>query len=134
RWDARTGQEISVHPALGNGAVAPSASGLVAVGRMDDGGTAVVDTGAGGELGELATCPAFVLAGSLQYSVAQDLTLLGYACEGDGTVVTHAWRPSSGETLFTLEGHQGQATAFSPDGERWVRQDGSGTVRGIPGE
>ncbi|SOC53571.1 BTAD domain-containing putative transcriptional regulator [Ornithinimicrobium cerasi] len=129
RWDARTGRELSVHPGVGNGAVSASGSGMVAVGRTSDAGVAIVDTMPRGEVALVRTCPSFAFADSLQASMEGDVAMWGYVCEGGDETFTQAWRPSTGETLFTMAGHQGQVTAVSPDGTRWVRQDGEGVAR-----
>ncbi|MGD8202320.1 BTAD domain-containing putative transcriptional regulator [Ornithinimicrobium sp. W1679] len=131
QWEARTGREVEVYPGAGNKSATASGNGLLAVVR-DDGGVQVVDTTLRGELAEMPTCPAFVFSDSLNASVEKDLVTLGLACDDAKNSTTLAYRPSTGEQIFSLSGHQGQVTSISPDGTRWFRQDGTGVAR--PGE
>ncbi|MFC5041030.1 WD40 repeat domain-containing protein [Ornithinimicrobium kibberense] len=128
QWEARTGREVEVYPGAGNKSATASANGLIAVVR-EDGGVQVLDTTLRGELAAMPTCPAFVFSDSLHASAENDLMTLGLACDDAKDATTLAYRPSTGEEVFSLPGHQGQVTSISPDGTRWFRQDGTGVAR-----
>jgi DNA-binding SARP family transcriptional activator/WD40 repeat protein len=125
QWDVRTGREMWVVQAAGGGSVAASGEGVLAVAR-DGGAVDVVDTGLRGETGEVETCPGFFLANTLKTSTAADVMTFTLICEGVGTNTTFGHDVTTGDRIFALPGHMAQDIALSPDGTRWVRQDGTG--------
>ncbi|MCE0487258.1 nSTAND1 domain-containing NTPase [Ornithinimicrobium sediminis] len=125
QWDVRTGREVQVVQGAGGGAVATSRAGVFAVAR-EGGGVHVVDTTLRGELGEVETCPGFLLADTLKASTAAGLLTFTLICEGADTMTTFGHAVATGERTFEVAGHMAQDVALSPDGSRWVRQDGTG--------
>ena len=125
QWDVRTGREMWVVQAAGGGSVAASGTGVLAVAR-DGGAVDVVDTGLRGETGEVETCPGFFLANTLKASTAAGVMTFTLICEGVGTNTTFGHDVTTGDQIFALPGHMAQDIALSPDGTRWVRQDGTG--------
>src|SRR5690606_40222268 len=62
-WDARTGQEFLVVPAAGSGTVAVARDGRVLVADAESSSAAMLDPRPRGEIGEILTCPGFVVGG-----------------------------------------------------------------------
>jgi WD40 repeat protein/DNA-binding SARP family transcriptional activator len=130
-WDALTGDEIRRYPGIAEGRVSATPDGIVLViGAAGSNATpaTLIDTRVRGEVGVVETCPGFVPADSLK--VAGTTAVFDIDCEGDRSGTTHAVDLTTQRVLYTLAGHQAQALAVSPDGTRFVRQDGEGTLHG----
>ena len=130
-WDAETGREIRVYPGIAEGPVSATRDGLVlTIGQSgsNEAPAALIDTGAHGELGAVETCPGSVAADSLRLTGA--LAVFTTTCVGDPTSTTYVIDWEAGRVLVALPGGRGGALAISPDGSRFVRQEGEGTRYG----
>ncbi|HEX5039513.1 MAG TPA: AAA family ATPase [Candidatus Limnocylindria bacterium] len=122
QWEVRTGEEIRSF-----GPVTPDrvtlSSDLALVTR--EGGTAALfDLGARGEVGAVSTCHGFVLAKSLTVVEGQAVMAMN-GCTDDPLVVDSVLVDMADKVVVTtVPEHQGQGIALSPDGTRFVRQDG----------
>jgi WD40 repeat protein/DNA-binding SARP family transcriptional activator len=126
-WDATTAEELWAYPGVGEGRVAATENGLVLVGAAGQ-PPALIDRRAGGELGAVETCPGFTQADSLR--VTGGLAVFQTVCDGDVSATTYVVDVDAARVLYELPGHQAQALGVSPDGTRFVRQEGEGTVHG----
>jgi WD40 repeat protein len=130
-WDAETGREIRVYPGIAEGPVRATRDGLVlTIGQSGSNETpaTLIDIGAHGELGAVETCPGSVAADSLRVTGA--LAVFTTTCVGDPTSTTYVIDWEAGRVLVALPGGRGGALAISPDGSRFVRQEGEGTRYG----
>jgi DNA-binding SARP family transcriptional activator/WD40 repeat protein/tRNA A-37 threonylcarbamoyl transferase component Bud32 len=130
-WDAGTGEQIRVYPGIAEGLVATTPDGLVlTIGHSGSNASpaTLIDTGAHGELGAIDTCPGSVIADSLR--VAGTLAVFHTTCDGDPGATTHVVHVREARLLHTLPGPQAPAVALSPDGTRFVRQEGEGATYG----
>lgn len=127
-WDATTGRELSTYPGIGNGRPSYTDDGLILIAQPDRDTATLLDTRLRGEFGVVETCLGFAPADSL--TVVNGTAFLDIDCGDDPHGTTHVVDISSGEILLTVPGHQAQALDVSPDGTRFVRQDGEGSVHG----
>ena len=131
QWDAYTGEEIRAIPAVPAGPVAATTTGrVVTTGYAGSNAMPpmVIDLGARGEAGAVGTCAGTATSDALE--VAGAIAVLQIMCDGDATATTYVADLQAQRVLYTLSGHQGQALAVSPDGTRFVRQEGEGTIHG----
>jgi WD40 repeat protein len=127
-WDAMTGRELRSFSAVGHGPVDLLDDGLVLVSNFWQGEAALLDFRAKGELGAVETCQGDVPANAL--GVADGLAAFLVRCADEPQGTTYVASLDDSEVLYTLPGHQADALAISPDGTRFVRQDGEGTLHG----
>lgn len=128
QWDARTGRELRSFSAVGHGPVDVLDDGLVLVSSFWGGEAALIDFRARGELGAVQTCPGAVPANTL--GVADGVAAFLVHCGDDPDGTTYVTSLDDSEVLYMLPGHQAETLAISPDGTRFVRQDGEGTLHG----
>jgi WD40 repeat protein/DNA-binding CsgD family transcriptional regulator len=126
-WDARTGKELSVVRAIWSGRPSLSSDGgMVLVADQNAPRAVLVDLRVRGEVGSAATCPGdLTYAGSLH--VAGGVAAFNENCTTDLKIlgVTNVIDVASGKPLYPpLVGVASQTLDFSPDGARFVRQDG----------
>ena len=119
-WDARTGEEIAVLPAVGGGEISAATDGVVLVTDIPGRRANLIDTRDRGEVWQAPTCGGFILSGAL--SAAAGRAVVSDWC-GD-EIFTYVLDTDSGEVVGVVSGHQAQDLKISPDGERFVRQDG----------
>lgn len=127
-WDARTGRELAALSAVGHGPVDIVDDGLVLVPSFWAGEAALIDFNAKGETGVVGTCQGTIPANTI--SVADGLAAFLVRCGDDPDGTTYAVSLEDSEVVYTVPGHQAEALAISPDGTRFVRQDGEGTLHG----
>jgi WD40 repeat protein len=130
-WDPATGNEVHVYPGTAEGPVAAAADGRVlTIGHSGANYTpaALIDVGGHGELGAIETCPGSVAADSLK--VVGGMAVFHITCDGDLSATTYVVDVQAGRVRYMLPGHQAPALAVSPDGTRFVRQEGEGTTLG----
>ncbi|MFN2483547.1 MAG: WD40 repeat domain-containing protein, partial [Candidatus Limnocylindria bacterium] len=123
-WSARGGQEFSRFSGVGSNRVALSASGFALVGRQDQ-TAVVVDLRPRGEVSAVETCHGFAPAGQLAV-VYPRAEMSVYECDG-ATARSYVVDLESREVLAAVQGGFGQDEALSPDGTRFVRQEGDET-------
>lgn len=127
-WDARTGAEIASYPAVGRG-LAPSVDqhGRVLVADANGRQASLVDTRPAAELWSVETCDGYVWAQTL--GISGDHAALSVQCADEH--LTYVIDVGRRQVDYTLPLHRGQALVISPDGTRFVRQEGNapdGTV------
>jgi WD40 repeat protein len=130
-WDAETGEEIRVYPGIAEGPIAATPDGLVlTIGHAGGNNTTptLIETRDRSELGAVDTCTGQVASDSLR--VVGALAVFHTMCEGDRSATTYVVDIEAQRVLHTLTGHQAPALAVSPDGTRFVRQEGEGTTYG----
>lgn len=127
-WDTVTGRELLAYPNVGNGRPSFAEPGLVLVAQPDRDTATLLDTRPRGEIGAIETCTGAALADSLR--VIDEIAIVHAACGDDPSATTHVVDLGNGEVSLRLPGHQAQALAISPDGDRFVRQEGDGTMHG----
>jgi DNA-binding SARP family transcriptional activator/WD40 repeat protein/energy-coupling factor transporter ATP-binding protein EcfA2 len=122
RWDVSTGEQLAVHRAVGAGLL-PSlaADGSVLVPDPATRSAALVAPVARPEVWSVDTCDGSVWAQSL--TVAGGHAVLAIDC-ADGLTTTYTIDLTTRQVAYELAGHRGQALATSPDGTRFVRQEG----------
>jgi WD40 repeat protein len=128
QWDARTGRELKSLSAVGHGPVDVVDDGRILVSSFWQGHAAVVDFRPRGEIGAVETCQGGVPRNAL--GVAEGTAAFLVHCAGDPDGTTYVASLAEREIAYTLTGHQAEALAISPDGTRFVRQDGEGTLHG----
>jgi hypothetical protein len=125
QWDARTGVELDVYPAVGSGLrPSVSASGRALVADLATQSATLIDTRPRAELWAVDTCPGFVWAQTL--SVTDRHGALSVEC-ADGEHRTYVIDLAAEEVAYELPGHRAQDLAVSPDGTRFVRQESDAT-------
>jgi len=127
-WDARTGHELRALSAIGHGPVDVVDDGLVLVPSFWEGEAALIDFRTRGEVGSVETCRGEVPANAV--GVADGLAVFLVRCGEDTDGTTYAVSLEDSEVHYILPGHQGAGLRISPDGTRFVRQDGEGTMHG----
>jgi DNA-binding SARP family transcriptional activator/WD40 repeat protein/energy-coupling factor transporter ATP-binding protein EcfA2 len=122
RWDPTTGEELAVHRAVGAGLwPSVSANGRALVPDPATGSAALVDTHLPTEVWGVDTCEGLVWAQTL--GVGSDHAALSIQCGDDSH--TYVVDVATREVAYTLPGHRGQDLVVSPDGTRFVRQEGT---------
>lgn len=120
-WDARTGTEIGAYAAAGSGLwPSVSADGRALVADATARRASLIDTRPATELWTVDTCDGFVWAQTL--AVAAGRGALSVQCAEED--LTYVFDIASGGVTYTLPRHRAQALAISPDGTRFVRQEG----------
>jgi WD40 repeat protein len=130
-WDPLTGDELQVYPGIEEGRVALSADGIVATIVHSSGArtpVTLIDPRVRGEVGTVATCAGSAVADSLR--LGGGLAVFHIVCADDPSATTYTVDLQSDRPVSVLPGHQAQALAVAPDGTRFVRQEGDGTVFG----
>jgi WD40 repeat protein len=130
-WEAETGAEIRLYPGIAEGPIAATPDGLVLTIGHSGGNNApptLIATRSHGELGSIDTCDGQVAADSLR--VVEALAVVHMTCEGDRSATTYVVDLDAQRVINELPGHQGEGLAVSPDGKRFVRQEGEGTTFG----
>ncbi len=120
-WDARTGEELRSF-----GPVTPDRVTLstdLALATREGNTAAIFDLGVRGEVGVVETCRGFVFAGSL--TVIEDRAVMAMFGCSEPPVSDSLLVDLASEVLMAhIPEHGGQGIALSPDGTRFVRQDG----------
>jgi WD40 repeat protein len=135
-WDATTGEQVSELHGVGYGPVSVLADGLVLVSDYRRGEASLLAHRRSGELGAVETCDGDVpesAAGPITrdaLGVASGRAVFAVHCAGGTSASMSIVSLERAELIDTFDGQQGAAVAISPDGERFVRQEGEGTVRG----
>jgi DNA-binding SARP family transcriptional activator/WD40 repeat protein/energy-coupling factor transporter ATP-binding protein EcfA2 len=121
RWDPRTGEELAVYRSVGAG-LWPSVTtnGRALVPDPATGSAALVDTDLPAEIWGVDTCEGLVWAQTLD--VGSQHGALSIQCGDDSH--TYVIDLARREVAHTLSGHRGQDLVVSPDGTRFVRQEG----------
>jgi DNA-binding SARP family transcriptional activator/WD40 repeat protein len=121
-WDARSGREIAAYPAVGAG-FWPSitADGRALVADPASRRATLIDTRPQAEMWSVDTCDGFVWAQTL--GVAGDHAVLSVQC-ADGDHLTYVLDLAKREVTYTLPRQRSQSLVLSPDGSRFVRQEG----------
>ncbi len=127
-WDVRTGEEIRSFGPVDPHRVTVSPD-LALVTREGE-TAALFDLGARGEVGVVDTCPGFVYSESL--SVIDGHAVMAMTeCPADPAVVDSVLVDMVDQVVLTrVPEHGSQGIALSPDGTRFVRQDGAFPVNG----
>lgn len=122
QWDARTGSEIASYPAVGSG-LAPSvgADGRVLVADANGRQASLVDTRPAVELWSVDTCDGYVWAQTL--GISGDRAAFSAQCTDEH--LTYVIDLDRRQVDYALPMHRGQALMISPDGTRFVRQEGN---------
>jgi class 3 adenylate cyclase/WD40 repeat protein len=122
-WEARTGDQLERYGGIGSGTVSVVDSGYGVVGRSD--ATAVVvDLRTAAEVIAVPTCRGFVPGGQL--GVAGGLAAMTVQrCDDPASGTSIVADLTSGEVVVSEGGAAAQDQALSPDGRRFVRQEGS---------
>jgi DNA-binding SARP family transcriptional activator/WD40 repeat protein/energy-coupling factor transporter ATP-binding protein EcfA2 len=121
RWDPLTGEELTVYRSVGAG-LWPSvtAGGRALVPDPATGSAALIDTELPTEIWGVDTCEGLVWAQTLD--VGSEHGALSIQCGEDSQ--TYVVDVAAREVVYTLPGHRGQDLVLSPDGTRFVRQEG----------
>jgi DNA-binding SARP family transcriptional activator/WD40 repeat protein len=121
QWNPRTGEELAVHRSVGAG-LWPSltADGRALVPDPATRSAALVATHPRPEVWGVETCEGLVWAQTLHVGDAH--AALSIQCGDDSH--TYVIDLASREVVHELPGHRGQGLVLSPDGTRFVRQEG----------
>ena len=127
-WDPVTGRRDPDLPRNPQGPVAATPDGLVlTIGHSGSNRTpaTLIDTRPRGELGAVETCPG-------SWPPTASGWEAGWPCSTSPATVPrhHLCRRRAGAACLHAAGHQAQAARVSPDGTRFVRQEGAGTMHG----
>jgi WD40 repeat protein len=118
RWDPMTGAVLDTWSAIGSGRISVSADGRrVLVDDPRPATAAVLDVGARGDLGGVATCRSGTMGGSLK--VSGDLAVFGEICP-DGSIVVQVVDLQRRAILGSWPGWFSQDVVVSPDGRFFV--------------
>jgi DNA-binding SARP family transcriptional activator/WD40 repeat protein len=120
QWDVRRGDLIRRFPAVGGERISVADGDRMLVSVADPRGAALLDVGPRGEVWDVEACES-TYAWTL--GTAEGYAAFSEFCAGDESrtfVVDLAERA----VILSLPGHQAQHLAMSPDGTRFVRQDG----------
>jgi WD40 repeat protein/DNA-binding SARP family transcriptional activator/energy-coupling factor transporter ATP-binding protein EcfA2 len=128
-WDAMTGQEQFVYPGVGNGRPSMTDDGIILVSRPDRDTAVVLDTRLRGELGAVETCAGSTAPDSLR--IINQLAVFQIDCADSSAGTTYLVDLAGLEVLYTLPSDRGGGLAVSPDGTRFVLQEGEGSVHGV---
>ena len=126
-WDAITAQEQFVYPGVGNGRPSITDDGFLLVGRPDRETAVLLDTRLRGEVGAVETCAGSATPDSLR--IISHLAVFQIDCADESGGMTYLVDLEGLEVLYALPGHQG-GLAVSPDGTRFVLQEGEGSRDG----
>ncbi len=122
-WDARTTSEIASFPAVGNGNVSMSETGMVWVADQTARTSVSIATGTRGEVWAVdgGWCGGFAL--STTTGVGGGLASFTEHCPDRGDFHTAVIDLNAGELVTLVPGGQWQASLIAPDGSRFARQD-----------
>jgi len=117
-WDARSGKQLDSNRAAGSGRPVATTSGIVLAGPI------VIDAGLRGEVAAVPTCPGFVSTTSLD--VVGGIAAFSQYCGSDPRVPSFAQIVdiAAGRPLHADSSSEGQSQRISPDGTRFVHQEG----------
>lgn len=127
-WSATTGDELFTLDGAGTGTVSATAGGRVLVADPDSASAVLIDSTLRGEIAAVETCGGFVHGSSLRS--AEGMAAFAENC-GAPESMTYSVDLDAGELLLELAGLSGQTLEISPDGTRFVRQEGSPLIRGL---
>lgn len=141
-FDIRTGEELFVVAQVGTGNISPLDADTVLVSNGST-GSGLVDLGARGEVGAVDTCAGYTGAANPNLTAGGGFALFMQACEDDQVDPILLTRSGAVRTSFVVDVRsrqltyglpdaKGEALAISPDGTRFVRQEGEGAFLAGP--
>jgi DNA-binding SARP family transcriptional activator/WD40 repeat protein len=121
QWDPRRGDLIRRFPAVGGGRISLADGDRMLVSVPDPQGAALLDVGLRGEVWDVEACDgtyAWTLGSAGGYAAFSEFC-------ADGESRTYVVDLGERAVILAFPGHQAQHLAVSPDGTRFVRQDGT---------
>jgi len=127
-WEATNGRERASYPAVGSGPVSVNSSGLVAVSNPDQQYVTIIDTERRGELGAIDTCEGPPVSDTLE--VVARSAVVHEMCSGARSSTAYVVDLDAGRPSASVADRESGALALSPNGDRFVDQDVTGTADG----
>jgi DNA-binding CsgD family transcriptional regulator/WD40 repeat protein len=117
-WEARSGMPLDSIRAVGGGRPVAATGGIVLAGPI------VIDAGLRGEVAAVPSCPGFVSTTSLD--AVGSIAAFSQYCGSDPLVPSFAQVVdiAAGRSLHADDSSEGQSQRISPDGTRFVHQEG----------